>query len=345
MAPRPKFDILLTILSLVAIAAAQTSEDCRIPADPDISGLGVRLGLYFQLPSNIVLSVARPDEARDSLLPTELFFTGFLIAVVCSVAGGDYAPGAQISCTWYPVVLWAVMSLDWTGFKDNVGTRAAAASALILASLCLNVWFWWKDLFEFKPDQCMAPRVFFFYNFSAYGGIRYLFRTFTLSSLIAQVTTFPGINLHRRLKALRHRLKQRELEHGVPPSSKSVHSVEPSNSPTESNDDNVKSRLPATPSSSTQSERKSLRQVITSKSRCRTIPVIRLFNLQAPECSGRLGSLSNTSRSWHRPSKVIQEKVASAVAFRVARVSLVVRLCCSIGALAELESFNPPEFG
>jgi len=43
------------------------------------------------------------------------------------------------------------MSLDWTGFKDNVGTRAAAASALILASLCLNVWFWWKDLFEFKP--------------------------------------------------------------------------------------------------------------------------------------------------------------------------------------------------
>lgn len=184
MAQHPRFGLLLPILVLTATVTAQTAEDCQVPADPDISGLGVRLGLYFQLTSNIVLSVARPDEARDSLLPTELFFTGFFIAVICSVASGEYPPGAQISCTWYPVVLWAVLLLDWNGFRDNVGTRAVAASALILASLCLNVWFWWKDLYEFNPDQCMAPRVFFFYNCSAHSGIRYLFRAFTLPSII-----------------------------------------------------------------------------------------------------------------------------------------------------------------
>ena len=70
------------------MAAQTTPEDCRVPADPDISGLGVRLGLYFQLASNIVLSTCRPSESLDSLLPTELFFTGSFIAVICSVTTG-----------------------------------------------------------------------------------------------------------------------------------------------------------------------------------------------------------------------------------------------------------------
>lgn len=167
---------LALLLPLFPLVATQTTpEDCRVPADPDISGLGVRLDLYFQLASNIVLSTCRPSESLDSLLPTELFFTGFFIAVICSVSTGNFPPGAQISCTWYPVVLWAVMSLDWTGFKNNVGTRAAAAASLILASLCLNVWFWWSEVFAESEMQCMNPRVFLFYNWNARGGIRVCF--------------------------------------------------------------------------------------------------------------------------------------------------------------------------
>lgn len=193
--------LLLPFLPLMA--AQTTSEDCRVPADPDISGLGVRLGLYFQLASNIVLSTCRPSESLDSPLPTELFFTGFFIAVICSVSTGTFPPSAQIGCTWYPVVLWAVMSLDWTGFKTNVGTRAAAAACLIVASLCLNVWFWWSEVFVESEAQCMNPRVFFFYNWNARGGIWYVFRTFTIMSLVIQVGGFPGINLPKRLKTYR----------------------------------------------------------------------------------------------------------------------------------------------
>jgi hypothetical protein len=261
--------LLILILALVVVAvSAQATQDCRVPADPDISGLGVRLGLYFQLASNIVLSVARPDEAKDSLLPTELFFTGFFIAVVCSVASGEYAPGAQISCTWYPVVLWAVMSLDWNGFKDNVGTRAMAASGLILASLCLNIWFWFKDLFEFNPDQCMAPRVFFLYNFSAYGHIRNLFRVFTITSTLMQVATFPGVNLPLRLRNLRNR-KSKDLEHSLPPSS-AIIAGEPSDSPETPSGEDIHLNNPESPTTRSSSARadakstRSLRQNVSS---------------------------------------------------------------------------------
>ena len=58
-----RLPISLPYLLLLAYPALGQSEDnCRVPADPDILGLGVRLGLYFQIFSNLLIGVVRPEE-------------------------------------------------------------------------------------------------------------------------------------------------------------------------------------------------------------------------------------------------------------------------------------------
>src|ERR1700738_2684832 len=157
------------ILLLVGIVdvAADTGVDCRVPGDPDTLGLGVRLGLYFQLSSTLIISLVRPKEARDSYLPTALFFTSFFIAVVYSAARRDFAPGALIYLTWFPVLLAGFVfsgDLDRHSKEHGSENRMLLGVVLFIASICLNTWFWFRGLDASHVDQCMDPRCFFFAN-------------------------------------------------------------------------------------------------------------------------------------------------------------------------------------
>ena len=68
--------------------------------------------------------------------------------------------------------------------KEQLGARYALELVLWAASGSLNVWFWFKGLDNVHPDQCMEPRVFFFANLNATGGVRVFFRILTLGFLI-----------------------------------------------------------------------------------------------------------------------------------------------------------------
>lgn len=174
-------------LALLSVPVyADTESDCRVPGDPDILGLGVRLGLYFQLSSTWILQLVRREEAVDTFLPTAFFITSYFIAFVFSTARDDVAPGAVIACTWYPVLfLVALFSFDFRALEEKKKiTRYSLAYALFLASGVLNIWFWFKGLDEVNGDQCMEPRVFFFANLNAKGGVRVLFRILALIFVI-----------------------------------------------------------------------------------------------------------------------------------------------------------------
>ena len=188
---RLKFHFIMLLLLLCGVAA-ETSADCKVPGDPDILGLGVRLGLYFQLSSTLLVSLVRPKEARDTYLPTALFFTAFFIAVVYSTTLSNSAPGALISVTWYPILLLSfVFSGDWEQHSDEHSEhRMLLGVVIFIASVCLNTWFWFKGLDASHAGQCMDPRCFLFANFSAYGNIRTFFKTFTLFLLILLMLVF-----------------------------------------------------------------------------------------------------------------------------------------------------------
>lgn len=182
---------------LLGAALAQSTEECRVPGDPDILGLGTRLGLYFQVLSSLLIGISRPEESADSVLPTGLFLTGFLVAVIYSTALNDFPPGATISCTWYPVLVLIAMIPTNFGSPADPGKsyrRSMLSTILYLTSGCLNSWFWFKGLDAVNPHQCMTPRVFFFANLSAYGRSRTLFKIFCLAFIIILTLSF-GVGL------------------------------------------------------------------------------------------------------------------------------------------------------
>ena len=180
--------VLMVILAIFfqLVKAAENEDVCRIPADPDILGLGVRLGLYFQLCSNFFLELVRVGEARDSMMPTLFFFTSFFVAFVYSVIHDDLPPGAAIASTWFPILIYAgLFSFDLRGFNPTQKlVRVLINFALLISSSCLNIWFWFKGLDVQHPDQCMEPRCFFFANLGTTGGIRIVFRILAFLPLI-----------------------------------------------------------------------------------------------------------------------------------------------------------------
>lgn len=178
--------LLITLVFLAPQIAGQstntTDTECRVPGDPDILGLGVRLGLYFQLLSTFLLALPRYEEARDAFIPTIFFFTGFMAAVLYSVATQSPPPGAVIACTWYPILFFvAFFCVDYTHDpKVHILARSGWAFVLWMASGALNVWFWVHGVHLENEGQCMEPRVFLFANFGALGGVRIVFAFFAV---------------------------------------------------------------------------------------------------------------------------------------------------------------------
>jgi hypothetical protein len=170
-------------LLLPAFASATNLTDCRIAADADVLGLGVRLGLYLQLLSNTLVGIPRPNEATESLIPTSFFLTGFVVAVIYSVVRGDYPPSAEINCTYYPILVLGIAH-TWMFKKSLSRWWGALLHILYVATSGLNVWFWFKAVGMISPAQCMEPRVFFFANFSAVGKIRVFFRIASVASCV-----------------------------------------------------------------------------------------------------------------------------------------------------------------
>lgn len=58
---------IITTSTSATTRASASQLPCQVYADGDIIGLGVRLGLYFQLFSNIVVLWGAPDEALVSI--------------------------------------------------------------------------------------------------------------------------------------------------------------------------------------------------------------------------------------------------------------------------------------
>jgi hypothetical protein len=186
-----QWSFLLVPMFLVQCVSADATSDCRILADPDILGLGVRLGLYFQIFSSIVISISDPIESADSVLPAGLFVISFLFAVIYSTIRNDFPTGVQISCTWYPSLVFASLWPAHYGMylypTRKGGRRTFLMTVLIVATASLNVWFWFKGLDWDDPKQCMTPRVFLFANFSANGNVRTFFKIVNVFLIICSV--------------------------------------------------------------------------------------------------------------------------------------------------------------
>jgi hypothetical protein len=203
----PRFPIVvfqipgLQLLLIIAFGAKQVSSqnntnECLVPGDPDVLGLGVRLGFYFQLFSNLLLGTIRPNDAANAFLINVFFIIALVCAAIYSSAKGNFPPGSIIACTWYPALAYvALIPFLFRPLPRNLPySLVILCAAVFMGTSCFAVWFWYKGLDAEHPHQCMDPRVFLFFNCSAVGNIRTVFKVLALALLVLGIVS--GWSIH-----------------------------------------------------------------------------------------------------------------------------------------------------
>jgi hypothetical protein len=162
---------------------------CLIPADSDILGLGVRLGLYFQVFSSVFLAFVHPQEWIATLPVSNILFTGIFIAVVRDRVQNNVPPSVLLCMLdLFSFDIWMIFPILVAGLDSNVKVSfwsTSLAGVRWLGILLFKLWFWFRGLYIPNDAQCMEPRVFFYANVGAYGGIRIFFRFFLVLLTIA----------------------------------------------------------------------------------------------------------------------------------------------------------------
>jgi hypothetical protein len=174
--------MLLTTTSFVKVVSAlDPPAECVIQGDQDVLGLGVRLGFYFQLLSNLLLGTICPSDAAKAFLPNLFFIIALVCAAIYSSAKENFPPGSIIACTWYPLLAYvALLPFLFHRLPDDLPpSQIMASAAVVAASSGFSMWFWYKGLDNSHPGQCMEPRVFLAVNCSALGNVRTAFKVFS----------------------------------------------------------------------------------------------------------------------------------------------------------------------
>lgn len=184
-----------------------SSLDCRIPGDPDILGLGTRLGLYFQFFSNVLIGIIRPHEGVSSLVVSNMLLAGMFIAVIYSLTVNNLPPSSFLTTQWFLLLdAQLLIPVLLMGERVEMEDRLSFWSLSFflfrwIAWNALNLWFWFKGLDIHNDAQCMEPRAFLFANLPAYGNVRTAFKVFTAMTIV-----YSGYFMYRWVKSLVRRL-------------------------------------------------------------------------------------------------------------------------------------------
>src|SRR5205085_9357963 len=77
--------------------------------------------------------------------------------------------------------LWLIFPIIVAGIESGIKVSfwsTALAGLRWMGILVVKLWFWFKGIYIPNEAQCIEPRVFFYANLGAYGGIRIWIRLF-----------------------------------------------------------------------------------------------------------------------------------------------------------------------
>jgi hypothetical protein len=156
---------LIVLFSVLQFVEGVGDGDCTIPGDADILGLGVRLGIYFQLFANTVIAIVVPEESAQSVSVSNMLFTGIFIAVVYTTVKNDI-PASSLLCMLdlLPLDMMLAFPIIAAAMADTVNVSFWTTSFVIfraLAATIFNIWFWYHGVGIVNESQCMEPRILF----------------------------------------------------------------------------------------------------------------------------------------------------------------------------------------
>ena len=147
-----------------ALTQQAAGQNCVVPADPDLLGLGVRLGFYLQFTSNVLLLKRCPEEAVGSIVLSSMFMSGFFVALLYSITHNSLPPGAIIPTANF-LFLDVSMAIPISFIADTSNRSGISFWTIVVFVLRWSafngflVWFWYRGINSHNPNQCKEPRI------------------------------------------------------------------------------------------------------------------------------------------------------------------------------------------
>src|SRR5947207_380521 len=111
--------------------------------DPDLLGLGSRVGIYLQLLGNLMISLISPEEAIKSVQHTNILMSGIVAAIAQGLAAKAIPPAAFISAIWLSFLDCVIVVPILVTSRNVISAYTIFVFFLrMMAASGMYIWFW-----------------------------------------------------------------------------------------------------------------------------------------------------------------------------------------------------------
>jgi len=178
--------------------------ECGFQGNPDLYGLGIRLGIYLQAIATILTNAFVSEAVSDYRDNNTIFLFALLIAVAKVSANGTIQTiegVIMLRITW-AFIISAVSLYGWRTVRSPaIGKHMydwmiSLYFRLMVVSIIAiyNAWFWFRGFRAMLPQQSISCTyyVFFFARFDVFGGIQIFYKlTSVCLAILFGIITFP----------------------------------------------------------------------------------------------------------------------------------------------------------
>ncbi len=165
------------------VAALAERADCPITGNPDLYGLGIRIGIYVQM-ITVQISAIMSQILREEDYLGEATIV-FVISVGSVLVRQLYKGKDGIQAVEAAPIL--ALLLAQVGSCRIVSTRRMVPHIIYAVELCgligLYVWYWWYGM-DTLGRACPDDKAFFFAKVSIWGWFRTMNKVFTVFTAI-----------------------------------------------------------------------------------------------------------------------------------------------------------------
>jgi hypothetical protein len=191
--------------SFLQAREATDNDALGFPGNPDIYGLGIRLGIYFQWIGAVLSKWFRgnPEALRDLLDENGIFLLAIFITSILLCTGGTDSPHAIEILILLHIFFGSTFIIM---FDPNVSDSFEVISSfwgilvkymITVGMAALGVWFWFTGIYKLPATPGTSSYGFFFARFAIGGPILVFFRVLAILNLIVWFWALIGSCLER----------------------------------------------------------------------------------------------------------------------------------------------------
>jgi hypothetical protein len=156
---------------------------CSIPGNPDIYGLGIRLGLYLLWVATIFTYECFEDEISNAIDTNLIFFFSISIAtfVLSTQSPKPYVEEIYILLILFFGGFWSLAFPSKFGSFSVFGITVRLYLCAAMASYA--IWFWFDGMDSFRQQPC-GSQAFLFAKVALFGRARIFFKIASVISLV-----------------------------------------------------------------------------------------------------------------------------------------------------------------